>query len=297
MRHCWNKNAFWDVNNMKWRKWWKYVSHFLFINTYGLPALTTDTRYSDQVFYVWLIDLQTICAKYVLETWFSPNDDIRKCLLDVKRGSNKNAFWDVNNKKWRKWFKFVSPFLFNNTYGLTVPTMDTKFSNQVFYVWLVDFQTIRAKEVLETWLSPNNDIELYLLDMQRSWTKNARWNLKSGKWRKWSKYISPLLFNNTYGLTVLTVDTKCPFKYFMFDWSIYKNFVLNRGWKLDSLQILVYVCSTCSVVELIAQVENWKNDTGICLRVMNHSWTKNAFWYVNNMKWRKWCKVWCTFLI
>jgi hypothetical protein len=47
---------------------------------------------------------------------------------------------------------------------------------------------------------------------------------------------------------------------FMFDRSIYRLFVLNRGWKRYSLQImiLVYVCSTCSVVELKTRLEPWK---------------------------------------
>jgi hypothetical protein len=40
---------------------------------------------------------------------------------------------------------FVSPFLFSNTYGLHVLTMDTKRSNQVFYVSLVVLQTICGK--------------------------------------------------------------------------------------------------------------------------------------------------------
>jgi hypothetical protein len=41
-------------------------------------------------------------------------------------------------------------------------------------------------------------------------------------------------------------------KYFMFHWSIYRLFVLNRVWKRDSLQIMifVYVCSTWNLVEL-----------------------------------------------
>jgi hypothetical protein len=40
-------------------------------------------------------------------------------------------------------------------------------------------------------------------------------------------------------------------KYFMFDWSIYRLFVLNRGWKLDFLQMMIFVnvCSTCNIVE------------------------------------------------
>jgi hypothetical protein len=36
--------SFWDVNNKKWRKWCKFVSHFLYKNTYGLPVLTKDTK-------------------------------------------------------------------------------------------------------------------------------------------------------------------------------------------------------------------------------------------------------------
>jgi hypothetical protein len=56
-----------------------YLSH----NTCGLPVLTKHTKCPNQVFYVWIVDLQTICAKYGLETWFSPNDDIRKYLLEI----------------------------------------------------------------------------------------------------------------------------------------------------------------------------------------------------------------------
>jgi hypothetical protein len=59
--------------------------------------------------------------------WFSPMDDIRKCLLDMKNSWTKNEFWDVNDKNWRK------RFLFNNTY------------NFVIYVCLVDLQTICAE--------------------------------------------------------------------------------------------------------------------------------------------------------
>jgi hypothetical protein len=41
-------------------------------------------------------------------------------------------------------------------------------------------------------------------------------------------------------------------KYFKFDWTIYKLFVLNIGWKRDSIQImiLVHVCLAWSIVEL-----------------------------------------------
>jgi hypothetical protein len=47
---------------------------------------------------------------------------------------------------------------------------------------------------------------------------------------------------------------------FMFGWSIYRLFVLIRGWKRDPLQIMifVYVCATCSVGELKARFEACK---------------------------------------
>jgi hypothetical protein len=45
-----------------------FVSLFLFNNIYGLPVLTIDTKCTNQVFYLSLIYLQTICAKLGLET-------------------------------------------------------------------------------------------------------------------------------------------------------------------------------------------------------------------------------------
>jgi hypothetical protein len=70
---------------------------------------------------------------------------ILKCLSNIKHGSTKTAFWDVNNKKWRIWNKFDAPFLFINTYGLPVLKKDTKCPNQVSYDCLFDLRTICAK--------------------------------------------------------------------------------------------------------------------------------------------------------
>jgi hypothetical protein len=145
INHGWTKNAYWNVNIKNWRKWCKCISPFLFNNSYGLAAHTMGTKCPNHVFCVRLVDLQIICAKYRLGTEFFPNDDNRKCLLGVKHGWTKNALWNVNNKKLPKRCKFVSPFLFNNTYGLHVLTMDTKCPNQVLYVWFLDLQNICAK--------------------------------------------------------------------------------------------------------------------------------------------------------
>jgi hypothetical protein len=53
-------------------------------------------------------------------------------------------------------------------------------------------------------------------------------------------------------------------KYFMFDWSIYRLFVLNRSWKPNSLLIIIFVndSSTWNIVELKTRFETWitRND-------------------------------------
>jgi hypothetical protein len=50
----------------------------------------------------------------------------------------------------------------------------------------------------------------------------------------------------------------------MFDWSIYRQFVLNSDWELESFQIIVFVCvcSTCSIFQIKTRFETWitRND-------------------------------------
>jgi hypothetical protein len=198
-----------------------------------------------------------------VETWFPPNDDIRIYLLNMRHSWTKNAFWDVNKKKWRKECRFVSPFLFHDTYGLPVFTINIKCPNQVFYVWLVDLQIITAKYGLETWFSPNNDIRKCLLVMKHGTTKNAFWDLNN---KNFVHGVS--LFHLAYliSLMIYLCSQWTPnflIKYFMFDWSIFRLLVLNRGWKLDSFQIIfVCVCSTWSIAELKTCSETWitRND-------------------------------------
>jgi hypothetical protein len=70
---------------------------FLFNNTFGLPLLTMGTKCPNQIFYVWLVDLQNISAKYWHETW-----NLQKwyscMLLDMKHCWNENTFRDVNTR-------------------------------------------------------------------------------------------------------------------------------------------------------------------------------------------------------
>jgi hypothetical protein len=55
--------------------------------------------------------------------------------------------------------------------------------------------------------------------------------------------------------------------YFMFDWSIYRLFVLNSGWKCVPLQMMIFliICSTWSMVELKTRIEAWitRNDVNV----------------------------------
>jgi hypothetical protein len=48
-------------------------------------------------------------------------------------------------------------------------------------------------------------------------------------------------------------------KYSIFDWSIYRKFVLNTAWKRDTLQTMIFVnvWSTWSMVQIITRFETW----------------------------------------
>jgi hypothetical protein len=68
---------------------------------------------------------------------------------------------------------------------------------------------------------------------------------------------------------------KFQIKYFMFHWTNYRLFVLNRGWKRDSLQIriFVYVCLPWGIVELKTRFQTWitRNDVnGECLSLLSY---------------------------
>jgi hypothetical protein len=64
-------------------------------------------------------------------------------------------------------------------------------------------------------------------------------------------------------------------KNFMFHWSTWSLFVLNTNLKRDSLQMMIFVniCFTWNMVHI-----------------------KDAFWYVSNKKWSKWCTFVSPFL-
>jgi hypothetical protein len=58
--------------------------------------------------------------------------------------------------------------------------------------------------------STNDIIPICFLDMTHSWIKKASWNFNSKKLRECCILVSLSLFNNSFGLPVLTMGTTCP---------------------------------------------------------------------------------------
>jgi hypothetical protein len=148
----------------------------------------------------------------VLETWLPPNNDTGICWLDMNHSRTKNAYWDVNNMKWRKWCKFDSPFLFNNTYGLPVLTMDTKCPNQVFYDWLVlnrACNRVSLKIMLFLYVCSTGCIVELNTRFETSITRN---DVNDVSWYHLSHLVSLM----AYLCSQWTPNVQI--KYFMFDW-------------------------------------------------------------------------------
>jgi hypothetical protein len=136
--------------------------------------------------------------------------------------------------------------------------------------------------VLKTWFPPNDDIRKCLLDMKHGWTKKAFWDVNNKKCRKWCKFVSPLLLITLMDYLCSQWTPDVQIKYLMFDWSIYRLFVLNSCWNRDSLQIMifVYVCSTWTLVELKTRFETWitSNDINrVCLYHLSYLITLTAY--------------------
>jgi hypothetical protein len=217
-----------------------------------------------------------------LQTWISSNFEIRIYFLDMKHSWTKNSFWDVNIRKWRKWCKFVSRFLSNNAYGLPVLKKNTKNSNQVFYVSLVIY---RLLVIIRAWKRESLQIIIFVYIC-------SSWNIVELRTRfetciTRSDVNGVRLFHLSYLITLMAYlcsqwTLNIQIKYFMFDWSIYRLFVLNNGWKCDSLKIkrLVYHCSTCCIVELHKRFETWnaRNDVnGVSTFLLSYWTTLMAF--------------------
>jgi hypothetical protein len=100
--------------------------------------------------------------------------------------------------------------------------------------------------------------------MKHSWNKDVFWVVNNNKWRKWCKFAHISYFITLMANLCAQWTPNFQIKYFIFDWSIYKHFVLNKDWKRDSIQIIIWVnvCSTYSIVELKMRFDTWmkRND-------------------------------------
>jgi hypothetical protein len=170
----------------------------------------------------------------------------------------------VNNKKCCKWIKFVKPFIFNNTYGLSVLTTNPKLPNHVFYVWLVDLQLFvlnasRKRDYLQMWIFVNVCSPWSMDQLKTRFEPSITRNDVYGVSLFHLSYLKPLI-----GYLCSQRSPNAQINYFMFDWSIYTILVLNRCCKLESLQIMIFVhvCLKWSICELITRFEKWitRND-------------------------------------
>jgi hypothetical protein len=117
--------------------------------------------------------------------------------------------------------------------------------------WKRDFlQIIIFVYVCSTWV---------IFELKTRFETWITWRVLQGVWLFHLSYIITLM---AYLISQWTPNVQN--KYFMFDWSIFTIFVLNRGWRRESLQItvFVYVCLTWSIDELNTRFEKWitRND-------------------------------------
>jgi hypothetical protein len=96
-----------------------------------------------------------------------------------------------------------------------------------------------------------------LLEMRHSWTKNG-----FGTWITRNEINGVSLFHLSYFINLMAYlcwqrTPNVQIKYFMFDRSICRLFVLNRGRKRDSHQMMIFVnvCSTWRIVEIKTRFE------------------------------------------
>jgi hypothetical protein len=134
--------------------------------------------------------------------------------------------------------------------------------------WKRDFlQTMIIVYVWSTW----NIVELK--------TRFETWITKNDVYGESLCHLSYLITLIVYLCSQWTL--KVQINYFMVDWSIYRLFVLNRSWKHDSLQIMIfaYVWSTGSIVELKTRFVTWltRNDVNVSLFHLSYLITLMAY--------------------
>jgi hypothetical protein len=200
----------------------------------------------------------------------------------MKHSSSKNTFWGVSNKKWRKWSNFVSPHLFNNTYGLPMLTMDTTCPNQYF---IFDWSIYSLLVLNRSWKRDSLQIMIFVYvcstwGMVELKTRFETWITRNDVNGVSLYHLLYLITLMAYLCSQLTPNVQM--KYFMFECSICRLFVLNTGWKRDSLQMMIFVkiCSSWRMVVLKTCFEawiTWNDVNGVSLFHLSYAITLKVF--------------------
>jgi hypothetical protein len=104
---------------------------------------------------------------------------------------------------------------------------------------------------------------IIFLNVSSTWSI-VELNTRYEAWIKRNDVNGVSLFHLSYLITPMAYlcsqwTPNVQIKYFTFAWSIYRLIVINRAWKLDSLQIIIFVtlCSILGIGELKTPFDPW----------------------------------------
>jgi hypothetical protein len=186
------------------------------------------TKCPTRVFYIWLDYRQIISSKEGLETTTTPNDDfVQVCsTCNVVELNTLFETWISRNV-----VNAVNLFLFPYSLTLSTYLCSQWAPNVQMNYFMFNWSVCRLLVLNRCWKPISHQMMIFVcyFDMQRSWTKNELWAVNNMKCRKWCKFFSPfnLIILTTY--LCLQWAPNIHFMYFIFDWSIYRLLVLNRG--------------------------------------------------------------------
>jgi hypothetical protein len=130
-------------------------------------------------------------------------------LFDMKNGWTKNAFWNVNNKKRRKFWR-----LFHHCDLITLMSYlcSQKTLNVKIKYFMFDWSIYNIFVKNRGWKRDSFQIVIFVY-VCSTWSivdLKTRFEMWITGYDVKGLFVSPSLFNNTYCLPVLTIGTKCP---------------------------------------------------------------------------------------
>jgi hypothetical protein len=229
-------------------------SPFLFNNSYDLPVLTKDSKCPNQVFH---FDCP-IYRLFVINMGWN-RDSIQRMIF-----VNVCSTWSMVELKTRfqKWLtrndvNGVSLFHLSNLTTLMACLCSQRSPKVQIMYFVFGCSTYRLCVLNTGWKRDFLQIIIFVYvcftrGMFELITRFEMWitrNDVNGVGLLHLSYLTTLMAYQ-YSRWAPNVEIM----YFMFHWSIYRLFVLNRGWKRDSLQmrLIVNFCTTCNMVELKA---------------------------------------------